>query len=57
VIDVRLAVSECIVIFKIVFSYIMLTKVEVAKNAFERALVILNLYYLQMRKENHMFER
>jgi len=31
------------------FSYIMLTKVYIAQNAFERALVIQNLFYLQMR--------
>jgi hypothetical protein len=30
----------------------MLTKVYVAKNAFEQALKILNLFYHQMRKEN-----
>ena len=30
----------------------MLTKVYVAKNAFEQALEILNLLYYQMRKEN-----
>jgi hypothetical protein len=35
----------------------MLTKVYVALNAFEQALAILNLLYLQMRKEKHMFER
>jgi hypothetical protein len=35
----------------------MLTKRYVAQNAFEQALVILNLVYLQMRKEKHMFER
>ena len=39
------------------FSYIMLTKVYVAQNAFERALVILNLFNLQMRKEKCMSER
>ncbi len=35
----------------------MLTKVYIAQNAFEQALVILNLFYLQMRKEKYMFER
>jgi hypothetical protein len=30
----------------------MLTKVYVAQNAFEQALAILNLFYLQMREEN-----
>jgi len=30
---------------------IMLTKVYIAPNAFEQALVILNLFYFQMRKE------
>jgi hypothetical protein len=30
----------------------MLTKVYVAQNAFEQALVIHNLFYLQMRVEN-----
>ena len=34
----------------------MLTKVYIAKNAFEQALVILNLFYLQMREEKYMFE-
>ena len=35
----------------------MLTKVYIAQNAFEQALVIQNLFYLQVRKENRMFER
>jgi len=35
-----------------IFSWIMLTKVYVAQNAFEQAIVILNLFYLQMRKKN-----
>ena len=35
----------------------MLTKVYVAKNAFEQTLVIHNLFYLQMREEKHLFER
>ena len=35
----------------------MLTKVYIAKNAFEQALEILNLFYFQMREEKHMFER
>jgi hypothetical protein len=39
------------------FSYIMLTKGYVEQNAFEQALAILNLFYLQMRKEKFMFER
>jgi len=30
----------------------MLTKVYIAPNAFEQALVILNLFYFQMRKKN-----
>jgi hypothetical protein len=30
----------------------MLTKVYIAKNACEQAIVILNLFYLKMRKEN-----
>ncbi|MFT5872832.1 MAG: hypothetical protein ACI8WT_001769 [Clostridium sp.] len=34
----------------------MLTKVYIAKNAFEQTLVILNLIYLQMREEKYMFE-
>ena len=35
----------------------MLTKVYIAQNAFEQTLVILNLFYLQLRKEKHLFER
>jgi len=35
----------------------MLTKVYIAQNAFEQALAIQNLFYLQMRKEKFMFER
>jgi len=35
----------------------MLTKVSIVRNAYEQALVILNLCYLQMRKEKCMFER
>jgi len=35
----------------------MLTKVYVARNAFEQALAILNLFYLQVRKEKYMFEQ
>jgi len=34
----------------------MLTKVYIAQNAFEQAVVILNLFYLQVRLEKHMFE-
>jgi len=34
----------------------MLTKVYIAPNAFEQALVILNLFYFQVRKEKRMFE-
>ena len=35
----------------------MLTKVYIAQNAFEQALVIQNLFYLQVREEKYMFER
>ena len=35
----------------------MLTKVYIAQNAFEQALVTLNLFYLQLRKEKFMFEQ
>ncbi|MGH4124164.1 MAG: hypothetical protein ACREV6_14655 [Clostridium sp.] len=40
-----------------IFSWIMLTKVYIAQNAFEQALVIQNLFYLQVRKEKCMSER
>jgi len=35
----------------------MLTKVYVAYNAFEQALAIHNLFYLQVRKEKHVSEQ
>jgi len=35
----------------------MLTKVYIAQNAFEQVIVILNLFYLQLRIEKYMFER
>lgn len=35
----------------------MLTKVYIETNAFELSLEILDLLYLKMRKEKHMFER
>jgi hypothetical protein len=35
----------------------MLTKVYVDKNAFEQALVILNLFYFQWRKEKCLSEQ
>jgi len=35
----------------------MLTKVYIAQNALKRALVILNLFYFQLRKEKRLFEQ
>ena len=35
----------------------MLTKVYIDRNAFEQALVTLNLFYLQLREEKFMFEQ
>ena len=35
----------------------MLTKVYIAQIAFEQALAIHNLFYLQLREEKYMFEQ